>query len=141
MTECLGQSKCRHPRDKRMLIDDGVGCGACGHIFDPLRQAVGRRNAKRGKRIQRERVVGLGGQNLPGNKPGHDGLGLAFSYESKSGAAFSERYWRWLSAIPVRADQMAVLLVTNAPGPGHKARSYVVVEYGAWRDLHGEIAP
>lgn len=114
-------------------------CQRCGRIRDEAAARRNRNNAKRGKRIQRQRIVGLGGQNLPGNKPNHDGIGVRFSYESKSGAsAFSERYWRWLKGIPRNADQAGVLIVTDTPGPGHKARAYVVVEYDDWRDEHGE---
>ncbi len=113
-------------------------CLACGKVRDEATVRRNRNNARRGKTIQRKRIVGLGGQNLPGNKPNHDGIGLLFSYESKSGGAFSERYWRWLTGIPVTADQTAVLVVTSTDGPGRKARSYVVVEYDQWRDLHGE---
>lgn len=111
---------------------------SCGRVRDEATVRRNRNNARRGKTIQRKRIVGLGGQNLPGNKPNHDGIGLLFSYESKSGGAFSERYWRWLTGIPVTADQTAVLIVTATDGPGRKARSYVVVEYDQWRDLHGE---
>ena len=117
----------------------GYMCLRCGRVRDEAAARRNRNNAKRGKRIQRQRIVGLGGQNLPGNKPNHDGIGVRFSYESKSGAsAFSERYWRWLKGIPRNADQAGVLIVTDTPGPGHKARAYVVVEYDDWRDEHGE---
>ena len=79
---------------------------------------------------------------MPGNKPNHDGIGLAFSYESKSGKAgsvFSERYWSWLKGIPVTAAQTAILVVTEAGAVGRRARGYVVVDYDDWRDLHGEL--
>lgn len=97
-----------------------------------------RNNAKRGKAIQRKRIEGLGGTNLAGNNQNLDGVGAMFAYESKSGGSFSERYWRWLRGIPVRGDQVQVLIVTDAPGPGRRARSIVVVSYDDWRDLHGE---
>jgi hypothetical protein len=51
-----------------------------------------------------------------------------------------ERTWRVLRAIPATAQQTRVLIVTSADGRGHKARSYVVVEYDEWRALHGETA-
>lgn len=113
-------------------------CLRCAKTRDEAAVRRNRNNAKRGKRIQAQRIVALGGQNLPGNKPNHDGLGVLFSYESKSGRAFSERYWRWLRGIPANAQQSRVLIVTEAPGPGHKARSYVVVEFDEWEALHGE---
>ncbi len=57
---------------------------------------------------------------------------------AKCGRAFSERYWRWLSAIPRTGDRIPVLVVGDAPGPGHRRRAFVVIELGDWRDLHGE---
>ena len=127
------------PGQPERLPSEAVICLRCGRVRDEAAARRNRNNAKRGKRIQRQRIVGLGGQNLPGNKPNHDGIGVRFSYESKSGAsAFSERYWRWLKGIPRNADQAGVLIVTDTPGPGHKARAYVVVEYDDWRDEHGE---
>lgn len=116
-------------------------CARCGKARDEAAVSRNRRNAKRGKAIQRKRIEGLGGQNLPGNKPNHDGIGLLFQYESKSGGAFSERLWRWLKGIPLLAGQTGVLIVTETPGPGRRARSYVVVDYDHWRDLHGETKP
>jgi hypothetical protein len=113
-------------------------CLRCGTVKDEARSRRGRNAAKRGKRIQHDRIVALGGRNLAGNNENLDGLGEMFAYESKSGAAFSDRYWRWLTGIPKRGNETGVLIVTEAPGPGHKARSYVVVEYDEWKDLHGE---
>jgi hypothetical protein len=131
---------CRHPKWKRRLEAGRIVCGVCTKEIDPAAMDRGRRAARRGKDIQRRQIVGLGGKNLPGNNPNHDGQGIMFSYESKSGpAAFSERAWRWLTQIPATALQTKVLIVTEKPGPGKRARAYVVVEYGAWRDLHGEL--
>ena len=72
---------------------------------------------------------GSAGKNLAGNNENLDGIGTMFAYESKSGGSFSERYWRWIKGIPTRGDQVPVLIVTDAPGPGHRARSIVVVDY------------
>ena len=121
---------------KRELPDE-TRC-PCGAIQDPAASRRGNNNRKRGNAIQRKRITALGGRNLAGNNPNLDGIGQMFGYESKSGGAFSSRYWRWLTDIPVLAGQVQVLIVTEAPGPGHKARSYVVVGYDDWRDLHGE---
>ena len=99
-------------------------------------------NKKRGQAIQKARIEGLGGVNLLGNKPNHDGRGIAFGYESKSGPSYwPTRLARALYGIPVTAGQTAVLIVTETPGPGRKARSVVVVDYGEWRSLHGEENP
>lgn len=132
--------RCRHPKWKRRLEAGQVICGVCSKAIDPAASDRGRRAARRGKDIQRRQIVGLGGKNLAGNNPNHDGQGVMFSYESKSGpGAFSERAWKWLTNIPKLASQVGVLIVTDKPGSGRRARSYVVVEYGAWRDLHGEL--
>jgi hypothetical protein len=131
---------CRHPKWKRRMSGGDIVCGVCAKTIDPDAMDRGRRAARRGKDIQRRQIVGLGGRNLAGNNPNHDGQGIMFSYESKSGpAAFSERVWRWLTGIPVTATQSRVLIVTDKPGAGRKARAYVVVEYGEWKLLHGEL--
>ena len=123
--------------------DDGrIPNGAQGRkppkVTDPVRADRGRRAAKRGKRIQRQRIEGLGGMNLAGNNPNLDGIGELFRYESKSGQSFPERPWRWLKDIRCPAGQIGVLIITDAPGPGRRARSLVIVDYDDWRDLHGE---
>lgn len=119
--------------------EPGFICISCGKVRDESAVRRGRNNASRGKAIQRKRIEGLGGTNLAGNNQNLDGIGLAFAYESKSGGAFSDRYWRWLTGIPVRGDQTRVLIVTETPGQGRRARSYVVVEYDDWKSLHGEV--
>lgn len=118
-----------------------VTCFRCGAVRDEARAARGRRNRARGLRIQRDRNRALGVTNIAGNAPNHDGGTHRdmFVTESKSGSgAFSERYWRWLRGIPAEAGQVRLLVVTEAPGPGRRARSYVVVDFDDWRDLHGD---
>ena len=115
-----------------------MSCRRCGKVKDPAVSRRSRNNKNRGLAIQRKRIEALGGTNLAGNNENLDGIGLAFAYESKSGGAFSERVWRWLSGIPTKGNQTGVLIVTETPGPGRKARSYVVVSFDEWRALHGE---
>jgi hypothetical protein len=104
-------------------------------VEDPEASRRGRNNRKRGLRKQRERLTALGIENLPGNGP-FDGRSEMFRAESKSGGAFPERLWKWLKGVPVTTET-AILIVTDAPGPGHRARSVVVLDYDDWRDLHG----
>lgn len=142
--------KCRHPRDRRTLtdymaadsrvIEHRYQCGSCGHIFDPARQAMGRRANRRGRRIQKQAMERAGLTNLPGNIPGLDGTHSMFRGESKSGGRFPELLWRWLKAIPAAPGQVPILVVSDAPGPGHKRRQVVVLELADWRLLHGEDA-
>lgn len=127
-----------HVSDNHMGLTDHAICTRCGKVRDEAASLRGKRAQRRGKTIQRQRIRALGGENIGGSVPGLDGIGLGFRYESKSGAAFSERYWRWLRAIPATVNDTRVLIVTEAPGPGRKARSMVVLEFDDWRQLHGE---
>jgi hypothetical protein len=137
-----GAKPCRrHSWRQSPFEGESVVCWKCGKPKDATASRRGRTNASRGKAIQRKRIEGLGGTNLAGNNPNLDGIGELFRYESKSGGSFSERYWRWLRGIPKGATQVGVLIVTDTPGPGHRARSIVVVDYDDWRDLHGELGP
>lgn len=118
-------------------------CPECGRLKADILAASrrARNNRSRGLAIQREANRKLGVSNIAGNAVNHDGgrHDEPFATESKSGASFSERYWRWLRAIPAAADQTAVLLVSDTPGPGRKRRTLVVLELGDFIDLHGEL--
>lgn len=117
---------------------DFPGCGITRADYE-ARQRRGRLNRTRGNRIQRERNQALGIRNLAGNNPSLDGVSALFASESKSGGAFPERLWRWLKGVKlITADQVAILIVTDAPGSARKARSIVVVDYEDWKELHGE---
>ena len=117
----------------------GWACSRCFRIKDEAASRRGRTNKNRGNRIQRQRIEALGGKNLSGNNENLDGIGLNFRYESKSGGSFPERPWRWLKGIPLVAGQIGVLIVTDTPGSGIRARSVVMVDFDDWRDLHGEL--
>ena len=109
----------------------------CGKVYDPEKARRGRLAARRGKALQKKRIEGLGGENLLGNRPNHDGhLGM-FEVEHKSGPSeFPSRAWRYLKRIPIQAGQIQILIITDTPGPGHRARSVVVLDYDDWKDLH-----
>jgi hypothetical protein len=131
---------CRHPRYLRAIVDGIETCMSCGHAFDPLVKRRGRNNRSRGNAI--ERAVGKElGMRRVGQYGGPDDLsGSMFAAQVKSGGSFSERYWAWLKAVPVTADQTPILVVADAPGPGHKRRAMVILELSDWRALHGEDA-
>jgi hypothetical protein len=50
---------------------------------------------------------------------------------------FSEKYWRWLQAVPRKADQVPLLVVGDAPGSGSKRRVFVVIEEHDFLELVG----
>jgi hypothetical protein len=131
---------CRHPRYLRASVDGIETCMSCGHAFDPMVKRRGRNNRSRGNAIERAVGKELGLRRV-GQYGGPDDLsGSMFAAQVKSGGSFSERYWAWLKAVPVTADQTPILVVADAPGPGHKRRAMVILELSDWRALHGEDA-
>jgi hypothetical protein len=125
--------KCRHPRRSRMAD----GCGLCGKVLSPILARRGRNNRQRGNAIEREVGKRLGLKRV-GQYGGPDDLtGDLFAVQVKSGLAFPERLWAWLRAVPTRAGQTALLVVTDAPGPGKRRRAVVVLDLDEWTALHG----
>jgi hypothetical protein len=41
--------------------------------------------------------------------------------------------------VPVNAGQTPLLVVTDAPGPGHRRRAMVILDIDDWADLHAGI--
>jgi hypothetical protein len=131
---------CRHPRYLRASVDGIETCMSCGHAFDPMVKRRGRNNRSRGNAMVGAVGMELGVRRV-GQYGGPDDLsGSMFAAQVKSGGSFSERYWAWLKAVPVTADQTPILVVADAPGPGHKRRAMVILELSDWRALHGEDA-
>lgn len=133
--------KCSHPRVYREFRSDGDVCTRCGHVFDAQHQRRNRTNRSRGNAIEREVAARLGLARVGQYGGADDVRGLAFVGQVKSGAAFPERLWRWLRAVPVNAGQTAIVVVTDAPGPGHRRRGLVVVDLEDWVSLHGPVTP
>jgi hypothetical protein len=122
----------RHPWDPSTGI-----CPRCFKVRDAARSRRGRTNRARGNAIEREIGHRLGLRRV-GQYGGPDDLsGDLFAAQVKSGGSFPERLWTWLKAVPVTANQTPLLVVTDAPGPGHRRRAVVVLDLDAWIDLHG----
>jgi hypothetical protein len=117
-----------------------TACARCGKLADPESRRRGRTNRSRGNAIERDvaRHLGLRRVGQFGGK--EDVAGDLWAAQVKSGGSFSERYWAWLKAVPVNADQVQLLVVTDARGPGHPRRAIVVLDLDDWRDLHGECS-
>jgi len=115
-------------------------CRRCGVMENPVTVRRGRTNRSRGNAIERDvaRHLGLRRVGQFGGK--EDVSGDLWAAQVKSGGSFSERYWGWLKSVPVNAGQVQLLVVTDAPGPGHKRRGIVVLDLDDWRDLHGPDA-
>jgi hypothetical protein len=113
-----------------------VRCLRCSAVRDDKAARRGRNNRSRGNSIEREIGKRLGLRRV-GQYGGPDDLsGELFAAQVKSGGAFSERLWSWLKAVPVNAGQTALLVVTDAPGPGHRRRAMVILDIGDWEALH-----
>jgi len=117
--------------------DGSEVCLRCTKVKDPATARRGKNNRSRGNAIEREVGKALGLRRV-GQYGGPDDLsGELFAVQVKSGGAFSERYWSWLRAVPTNAGQTPLLVVTDAPGAGHRRRALVVLELGEWIALHG----
>ncbi len=136
--------KCRRHKwiliahDSRPGIASGtVICDRCERPRDELIARRGRTNRSRGNAIEREVGRQLGLRRV-GQFGGPDDLsGEMFAAQVKSGGAFPERLWSWLRAVPVNGGQTPLLVVTDAPGPGHRRRAVVVLDITDWVALHG----
>jgi hypothetical protein len=135
-----GKPRCRRHDWETVQGEEGQlieWCARCRHERDFTSTRRGRTNRSRGNAIERDvaRHLGLRRVGQFGGK--EDVSGDLWAAQVKSGGSFSERYWGWLKSVPVNASQVQLLVVTDAPGPGHKRRAIVVLDLDDWADLHG----
>lgn len=131
--------KCRHPRERRSHHDDGGWNCECGHWVSGLARRRGRTSRSRGNAIERSVAKELGLRRV-GQFGGPEDAGThadPFIVQVKSGKSFPERLYRWLRALPSNANQTPLLVITDAPGPGHRRRALVVLTLEDWVALHG----
>jgi hypothetical protein len=119
-------------------VTDEMRCNRCPKVYDPAATRRGRTNRSRGNAIERDVAKALGMRRTGQYGGPDDARGEMFAAQVKSGGAYPERLHKWLKGVPVDAGQVAILVVTDAPGPGHKRRGLVVLDLDDWRDLHGE---
>jgi hypothetical protein len=98
------------------------------------RSRMGKNNRQRGNGLERRLAAELTEAGLAGERVGQYGgktdvraLGLIIS--AKKGGAFSERFDKWLNELTPKADEVAALVVEDAPGSGIKARRMVVIHW------------
>jgi hypothetical protein len=97
----------------------------------------GRLNRSRGNAFEREVAHKFGGKRVGQYGGPEDVTAGQFNIQAKCGQMFSEKYWRWLSAIPRKADQVPLLVVGDAPGSGGKRRVVVIIEESDFLNLVG----
>jgi hypothetical protein len=114
-------------------------CARCGAIRSPESARRGRNNRQRGNSIEREvgKALGLTRVGQYGTPTDLGATAEPFAVQVKSGGAFSERQWSWLKAVPTTASQTPLLVIADAPGPGHRRRAVVVLDLADWIALHG----
>jgi Holliday junction resolvase len=95
---------------------------------------MGKNNRNRGNSLERRLAAELTEAGLAGERVGQYGgktdvraLGLIIS--AKKGGAYSERFDKWLNELTPKADEVAALVVEDAPGSGIKARRMVVIHW------------
>jgi hypothetical protein len=133
--------KCRHPRPYRMKVDGVDTCTSCSHVFDPIRQAMGRRNRKRGnsKELASAKRNATVRSGQFGGKDDYRVKGL-FAFQNKSMVTSRFPGWMTNEIDAVRKawpDLEPVLHVEESPGPGHRPRRLYVVDEKTWLALHG----
>lgn len=94
----------------------------------------GRNNRNRGNGLERRLSADLTEAGLAGERVGMYGgkvdvRGLGVIISAKKGGAYSERYDTWLNELQPKADEVAALVVEDAPGSGIKARRIVVIRW------------
>jgi hypothetical protein len=103
-------------------------------LKNAARSRMGKNNRNRGNSLERRLAAELTEAGLAGERVGQYGgktdvraLGLIIS--AKKGGAYSERFDKWLNELTPKADEVAALVVEDAPGSGIKARRMVVIHW------------
>ena len=103
-------------------------------LKNAARSRMGKNNRNRGNGLERRLASELTEAGLAGERVGQYGgktdvraLGLIIS--AKKGGSFSERFDKWLNELTPKADEVAALVVEDAPGSGIKARRMVVIHW------------
>ena len=124
---------------------EGAPCG-CGRVKDLEAAKRGRRNNNRGKAHERSAVKALGAKRVGQFGGQEDGLSPRWSIQSKSkaGRAFPSWMADELSALFAfngGQRQWPVLIITEAPGPGKKARKLAIVYLDTLAEINEALGP
>jgi hypothetical protein len=106
-------------------------------LKNAARSRMGKNNRNRGNGLERRLAAELTEAGLAGERVGQYGLkvdvrALGLIISAKKGGAYSERYDKWLNELTPKADELAALVVEDAPGSGIRARRLVVI---SWESL------
>ena len=99
----------------------------------------GKRARSKGNAFEREVAHRLGGRRTgqwEGKTDATGGEGEWLQVQCKVGnGSYSERYDGWLRSIKTNASQTAALVVGDAPGPGTRRRTMIVLDFETFCSL------
>ena len=93
--------------------------------IDPSKSRKGRNSRQRGNAFEREIAKRLGGQRVGQFGGKQDVANDWIAVQCKVGGSFSERQWDWLQSVPVKSDQLRMLIIGDSPGVGGGRRRAV----------------
>lgn len=89
----------------------------------------GKNARQRGNSFEREVAAKLNGKRVGQYGGKTDVETTVFVVQTKVGNGFfSDRIWKWLKELAPKADQVAVVVIGDAPGPGTKRRAVAVMD-------------
>jgi hypothetical protein len=89
----------------------------------------GKNARQRGNSFEREVAAKLNGKRVGQYGGKTDVETTVFVVQTKVGNGFfSDRIWKWLKELTPKADQVAVVVVGDAPGPGTRRRAIAVMD-------------
>ena len=95
--------------------------------IDPAKSRKGKNSRQRGNAFEREIAKRLNATRT-GQFGGKQDVGNEWlSVQCKVGGSFSERQWDWLQSVPVKSDQLRMLVIGDSPGVGGGRRRAVAI--------------
>jgi hypothetical protein len=104
----------------------------------PEKRRRGKTARARGNAYEREVAHTLGGHRVGQLGTETDVVVLGWlAVQVKNGGAYPERIDRWLRAIRAPAGTLRAVVIGDAPGPGKKRRSLIVLDLQDFADWYG----
>jgi hypothetical protein len=99
----------------------------------------GKRARNKGNSFEREVAEKIGGVRVGqyGGKTDVQSDWIVAQCKVGNGS-YSERYDGWLRSVKGNANQIAALIVGDAPGPGTRRRTMIVMDFETFVDLMGK---
>lgn len=102
------------------------------------RSRRGKNARQRGNSFEREVAAKLSGKRVGQYGGKTDVETTVFVVQTKVGNGFfSDRIWKWLKELTPKADQVAVVVIGDAPGAGTKRRAMAVMDLDDLADWWG----